>query len=182
MLTLHLEADSHPSLVALAIKTLGIVAVDPAPAPVSMAPEPVAVAPGAVLGTAATLPIPAPRRGRPAKVSPAALDANAASAVVPAPVAPAAAVLSSPAAPAAALAQAHEAQSAVPPTPAVAVLPTVDETRAALHELSSALGMPVCVDLMKTYGADRVSTVPEARRAEFIKECKAKVNATKATA
>lgn len=166
MLTLHLEANSLPELVILARAALTVPefpAAAPAPVP---AADPVPVS-----AASATLPTPAPRPGRKSAAQKAAEAALAPAPAVPVPP---------PAAPAAAVAKAHEAQSAVPPTPAAAVLPTVDETRAALHELSTALGMPACVELMKTYGADRVSTVPAEKRAEFIKECQAKVVAQKA--
>lgn len=176
-LVLQLEADSHQELVSLAIKTLGIQAVDKIevalPAPVPLPPQP-----------QASLPAPEPRpiakrRGRPpaAPTPPAAAPA----AVLP----PAPAAVPAVAAPQAPAATAQPAVSGVSSSAATDFLPaatppaaaagglTPEDVRLALHALNGAAGGMVATDMLKKYGADRVSTIPEARRAEFIAECKA---------
>lgn len=162
MLTLHLEADSHQSLIAAACKALGIPPqaqkTDAPPAPVSTAD--VASSPAPAL---ATLPAPAPhapRRGRrPADPTSAPIASPGPTPSPAAPVAETAAPPSAPAAPAA----------AVSTTP-----PSVDDVRTALNGVNEKHGMGVCTALLTEFGAQRVSLVPEDKRVEFIAACKKK--------
>lgn len=157
-LVLHVEAETFPELIAKARAVLEVV---PVPA-TAETPAP-AAAP-------VELPAPTPRatrtRKNPPPAAPAAVSTEApvAAATAPALQVPAPAV----AAPAA---------SASSPVPPVATVPTVDEVRYALSEVNSAFGMAVCTALLEEYGAQRVSLVPEAKRADFIKACQAKVAA-----
>jgi hypothetical protein len=169
MLTLHLEAESHEALTRLAIKTLGIVAVEEVAklgANLAAAAEAreVAAAP------AATLPAPVPhtpRPGRKPRQVPPAAATPPSPAAAPSPEAPAAAA--TPPAP-----QAPVAAVAAPAASGLSI-PTLDELRTALSDVNSVFGMAVCTSMLSDFGAQRVSLVPEDKRAEFIAACKEKI-------
>lgn len=48
---------------------------------------------------------------------------------------------------------------------------TVDDMRAALHSFSRKQGVPASVELLKKFGASRISDLNPARYADFLKEC-----------
>lgn len=160
MLTLHLEAATLPELVEKAKAALQVIPVPAAPA----APTPAA--------EVATLPTPPERTPRSRKkvdppVSPEAPPAAATAPTAPSPapapavVAPAASGLLSP------------AQSIAMTVPA----PSADDVRAALRPLVAAYGgdETKAGAWMKEIGFDRVSIIPEDKRAEVIEKVKAQV-------
>jgi translation initiation factor IF-2 len=190
MLTLHLEAENHQALVALAIKTLDIVAVEKcelnAPQAITVAPAPAAAAapvvaaPAPALSVPVELPAPAPRAPRKRRAAPTPPVAAPAATSTEAPAAAATAPTPQASAPAVAAPAASASSSTAVPAGAAPVIPTIDEVRYALGEVNGVFGMAVCTSLLEQYGAQRVSLVPEAKRADFIKECQAKVAKHKA--
>ena len=48
---------------------------------------------------------------------------------------------------------------------------TVDDVRAALKSYAAAQGNPSAMELLKSYGAVSVSTLPEDKWAEFVQKC-----------
>ncbi|MES2348463.1 MAG: hypothetical protein V4641_12950 [Pseudomonadota bacterium] len=125
-------------------------------------PTPAAPDAPAETATAVVLTEPAPKKARKAK------GADAAPAPAPAtPETPITALFADPV-----------------PTPAPAVetapttattVPSVDDCRAALTKVNEKFGMSVAYMMLTEQGAERVSLVPEAKRAEFIAACERKV-------
>lgn len=186
MLTLHIEAATHEDLTREAIKVLGIKAIETInveqPKPLASVPLPpietatVTATPPAA-GTV-TLPVPAPRakRGRPAKPADPVTPISPAPApsLPPAPSPAPSTTVDNSAPLAADKPVAGVSSSQQPPAP------TVDDVRKALGEVNNLFGMAVCTALLGEYGAERVSLVPEATRADFIRACNEKVAKQKA--
>lgn len=179
---LHLEAESHQALCIAAVKALGLAAISGVSLPEALGGHPAAPAP------AATTPAPPPAPATAAPATPADAAASLPPASVPratrkrGAAAPAAPV--TPATPAAAVppAAAPSAPSNDAPAAGASVVPSIDEVRCALGEVNGAFGMNACTELLKAIGVDRVSLVPEPKRAEFIKTCKDKVASATAKA
>ena len=182
MITLHFEAASPEDLMRAVrdlARALNVAREDTGPpaiittpvvldTPLTAAEVATAVSGSAAPAAPVTLPQPVPhtpRRGRkPKSESPSA--PVAVSAEAPATAAPAA--------------PAGSANGVPTPVASALSIPTVDDVRAALMPVNEAFGMFVCTGLLQQYGAQRVSLVPEAKRAEFIAACAKKVADNKA--
>lgn len=112
------------------------------------------------------------RRRRKAADAPAPVVAPAAP-VEPTPPAPAAPAVATNLfdTPPAATAAAPVAETPAAPNPN----PSIDECRKALSDVNDRFGMSVAHSMLGEVGAERISLIPEGRRAEFVANCKAKV-------
>lgn len=61
--------------------------------------------------------------------------------------------------------------SATSPADTVPVPITLDDLRAALQKIVGAKGMPAAIDLLKSFGAQRISELASEKQADFIAAC-----------